>query len=52
MMERAEILNAMFELKLFGMKSAFDEIIATAVKRKHEPQHIVGDLLAMARQSG
>jgi DNA replication protein DnaC len=45
MMERAEILNAMFELKLFGMKSAFDEIIATAVKRKHEPQHIVGDLL-------
>ena len=46
MMERAEILNAMFELKLFGMKSAFDEIIATAVKRKHEPQHIVGDLLA------
>ena len=29
-MERAEILTAMFELKLFGMKSAFDEIIATA----------------------
>jgi DNA replication protein DnaC len=45
MMERAEILTAMFELKLFGMKSAFDEIIATAVKRQHEPQHIVGDLL-------
>jgi DNA replication protein DnaC len=45
MMERAEILTAMFELKLFGMKSAFDEIIATAVKRQHEPQRIVGDLL-------
>jgi DNA replication protein DnaC len=44
-MERAEILTAMFELKLFGMKSAFDEIIATAIKRQHEPQHIVGDLL-------
>jgi DNA replication protein DnaC len=44
-MERAEILTAMFELKLFGMKSAFDEIIATAVKRQHEPQRIVGDLL-------
>jgi DNA replication protein DnaC len=46
MMERAEILTAMFELKLFGMKSAFDEIIATAVKRQHEPQRVVGDLLA------
>ena len=46
MIERAEILTAMLDLKLFGMKSAFDEIIATAVKRKHEPQHIVGDLLA------
>ena len=27
------------------MKSAFDEIIAVAVKRQHEPQRIVGDLL-------
>jgi DNA replication protein DnaC len=32
-------------LKLFGMKAAYDEIIATAVKRQHEPQQIVGDLL-------
>jgi DNA replication protein DnaC len=45
MMERAEILSAMLDLKLFGMKSAFDEIIATAVKRQHEPQRVVGDLL-------
>ena len=45
MMERAEILTAMLDLKLFGMKSAFDEIIATAVKRQHEPQRVVGDLL-------
>jgi hypothetical protein len=44
-MERTEILAAMGELKLYGMKMAFDEIIATAVKRQHEPQHIVGDLL-------
>ncbi len=44
-MERSEILAAMSELKLYGMKAAFDEIIATAVKRQHEPQHIVGDLL-------
>lgn len=44
-MERSEILTAMAELKLYGMKAAFDEIIATAVKRQHEPQRIVGDLL-------
>jgi len=45
MMERAEILTAMGELKLHGMKDAYDEIIATAVKRQHEPQRVVGDLL-------
>src|ERR1700761_3637098 len=44
-MERSEILATMGELKLYGMKAAFDEIIATAVKRQHEPQRIVGDLL-------
>jgi DNA replication protein DnaC len=44
-MERTEILAAMGELKLYGMKAAFDEIITTAVKRQHEPQRIVGDLL-------
>jgi len=45
-MERSEILTAMGELKLYGMKAAFDEIIATAVKRQHEPQRIVGDLVS------
>jgi hypothetical protein len=35
----------MSELKLYGMKAAYDEIIGTAVKRQHEPQRIVGDLL-------
>ena len=44
-MERSEILTAMGELKLYGMKAAFDEIITTAVKRQHEPQRVVGDLL-------
>jgi DNA replication protein DnaC len=44
-MERSEILASMGELKLFGMKAAYDEIIATAVKRAHEPQRVVGDLL-------
>lgn len=46
MMERTEILAAMGGLKLFGMRSAYDEIVATAVKRQHEPQRVVGDLLA------
>jgi hypothetical protein len=44
-MERSEILVTMGELKLYGMKAAYDEIIATAVKRQHEPQRVVGDLL-------
>ena len=35
----------MGELKLYGMKAAFDEIMATAIKRQHEPQRIVGELL-------
>jgi hypothetical protein len=34
----------MDELKLYGMKAAFDEIMTAAVKRQHEPQRIVGDL--------
>src|SRR6202040_50735 len=44
-MERSEILTAMSELKLYGMKAAYDEIISSAVKRQHEPTHVVGDLL-------
>ncbi|HEX6011740.1 MAG TPA: IS21-like element helper ATPase IstB [Geminicoccaceae bacterium] len=45
-MERSQILETMGGLKLFGMRAAYDEIIATAVKRRHEPQRVVGDLLA------
>jgi DNA replication protein DnaC len=45
-MERSEILATMGEPKLYGMKAAFDEIMTTAVKRQHEPQHVVSDLLA------
>jgi len=44
-MERSQLFDLMGELKLFGMKAAFDDIMATAVKRQHEPQRIVGDLL-------
>ena len=39
-------LEAMGKLKLYGMKAAYDEILTTAVKRQHEPQRIIGDLLA------
>jgi len=45
-MERSEVLEAMGKLKLFGMKAAYDEILTTAIKRQHEPQRVVGDLLA------
>jgi DNA replication protein DnaC len=45
-MERSQLFDLMGELKLYGMKAAFDEVMATAIKRQHEPQRIVGDLLS------
>ena len=45
MLERTQILDLMGELKLFGMRTAYDEVMATAIKRQHEPPRIVGDLL-------
>ncbi len=44
-MERTEILDMMGELKLYGMRAAYDETLSTALKRQHEPQRFVGDLL-------
>jgi DNA replication protein DnaC len=44
-MERTEVLDMMGQLKLLGMKGAYDETLTTALKRKHEPQRFVGDLL-------
>jgi len=44
-MERTQIFELMSELKLYGMKTAYDEIMATGIKRQHEPPQIVGDLL-------
>ena len=44
-MERTKIFDLMSELRLYGMKAAYDDIMATAVKRQHEPQRVVGDLL-------
>jgi DNA replication protein DnaC len=31
--------------KLFGMRSAYDETMASGIKRQHEPPRIVSDLL-------
>ena len=44
-MERTQILDLMGSLKLYGMRSAYDEVMATGIKRQHEPPRIVGDLL-------
>ena len=44
-MERSQVLDMMGELKLYGMKAAYDETLSIAVKRQHEPQRFVGDLL-------
>jgi DNA replication protein DnaC len=44
-MERQEILALMDELKLAGMRAAFDEVLANGVKRQHPVPKIVGDLL-------
>jgi DNA replication protein DnaC len=44
-MERIEIFDLMGALKLYGMRAAYDEVMATGVKRQHEPSRIVGDLL-------
>jgi DNA replication protein DnaC len=44
-MERTQILDLMGTLKLYGMRSAYDEVMAAGIKRQHEPPWIVGDLL-------
>ena len=44
-MERSEILASDGRAEALRHAAAYDEIIATAVKRQHEPQRIVGDLL-------
>lgn len=44
-MERTQVLDLMGTLKLYGMRGAYDEVMATGIKRQHEPPKIVGDLL-------
>ena len=44
-MERTEVLDMMGTLELFGMRAAYDETLAVAIKRRREPQKFAGDLL-------
>lgn len=44
-MERTELFDLMGALKLYGMRASYDEVMAAAIKRKHEPARVVGDLL-------
>jgi DNA replication protein DnaC len=45
-MDRTEVLELMVQLKLYGMRAVYDEVMATGIKRHHEPPRILGDLLA------
>jgi len=45
-MERTDILDLMSTLKLYGMRAAYDEVMTTGIKRRHEPPRIVGELLS------
>jgi len=44
-MERTDLFELMGELKLYGMRMAYDEVMTTSIKRQHEPPQIVGELL-------
>ena len=44
-MERHEILEMMAALKLAGMRAAYDEVVAGALKRRHPIQQVIGELL-------
>lgn len=44
-MERQDLLDMMSRLELAGMRAAYDEVLASGLKRKHGVQDILGDLL-------
>src|SRR5467141_2935827 len=43
-MERTDVLELMSTLKLYGMRAAYDEVMTTGIKRRHEAPRIVGAL--------
>jgi DNA replication protein DnaC len=44
--QRATSSESAATLKLYGMRAAYDEVMTTGIKRRHEPPRIVGDLLS------
>jgi DNA replication protein DnaC len=44
-MDRTDLFELMGELKLYGMRLAYDEVMTAGIKRQYEPPQIVGDLL-------
>jgi DNA replication protein DnaC len=44
-MERTEILQMLATLKLAGMRAAYDEIVAGAIKRQLGPAQVIGEML-------
>jgi hypothetical protein len=46
LMGRTDSLEPMSTLKLCGLRAAFDEVMTTGIKRRHEPPRIVGELLS------
>jgi DNA replication protein DnaC len=44
-MERTEILQMLGTLKLAGMRAAYDEIVASAMKRQSAPAQVIGELV-------
>jgi DNA replication protein DnaC len=45
-MERSDVLELITQLKLYGMRAAYDEVMTVGIKRQHAPPRILGDLLA------
>jgi DNA replication protein DnaC len=44
-MLRDKVLQALEQLRLSGMKSVYDEILATSLKQRHTPERLLLDLL-------
>ena len=48
-MERHEIMELLGQLKLAGMRTAYDEVVAAGVRAQHPFQRIFGELLLAQR---
>ena len=44
-MERHKIIELMGQLKLAGMRAAYDEVITAGLRAQHSVQRIIGELL-------